>query len=662
MYRIVLDPSLMHDFEWVPSFTARLLWQHLKFDKGDNFDNFLQDVRMCSELSMERLVDFICGDEPPASRLIVVNLDEVNLLLAVGERGAFHLGKVLRLMRSCTQRGLCFFAVVLTSTAVLKMRDVLEISETNWHEFQLPPLGVRHMSEVVVDVAMRCRKDAKNDLDWASERFAIEWFDGDNPVDHMQSSHPLFLQLLKLLGGNCRFLEFAVFRMGFCPRRSQFRPLLFLSALHRLSDSRFISSICKQTASDIGDRYRGYQKSWNAVAGLLPQLIAITLFDIPLVRSTRFEDSTRKATLSVEDLEQMGIIVIDSTNRQLFSPSVPLCIPSSFPATLTPRETGHVSIRDPSDSRDWELVLLRIPLIWLQHFFAQTMAADSLRDLPLLTSHSNFLSPDGNERLTLTIVMLKMFYYVKFPQLWPECVRRVDFESTASASASSSSSSNSFCLIPLSLLFPLRLRQTDAIIRLELQGLNDLRYPYWKVEEALHQLDRRSFPAWHSKQATTAENPHFIMNKARATFADSIITTTPVLLMQDKQQVTHRRDLVKNDARNLGEDPADFKVQEAEEDERPRGAKRKKSALLQSVQEEHERSTVEVSHIFIYTTDLPLSAEDQAKLKDNEVVIHKGNSQQFYGRLLSHLKAYCVDVREGVATTVEGATVPTLEK
>ena len=124
-------------------------------------------------------------------------------------------------------------------------------------------------------------------------------------------------------------------------------------------------------------------------------------------------------------------------------------------------------------------------------------------------------------------------------------------------------------------------------------------------------------------------------------FADFAITTTPPLFVQDKQQVTERREMLVSDA-------AEHKQQ---------------FASVQSIQDEHKLCDLDaLPHVFIFTTDLLLSPEVppqrlgtrrrrakeklkgkrrkvKRKLRDNEVVIHRGNNQLFYGNLLTFLKA-----------------------
>ena len=95
------------------------------------------------------------------------------------------------------------------------------------------------------------------------------------------------------------------------------------------------------------------------------------------------------------------------------------------------------------------------------------------------------------------------------------------------------------------------------------------------------------------------------------------------------------------------------------------------SSSVQAIQDEHQLCDFDdVPHIFIYTTDLLLSpeVEDEVeeemkdeekgkrrkvkrKLRDNEVVIHCGNKQQFYSSLMTFIKACCVDV--GIATQMK---------
>ena len=660
MFRVVLHP--VQEFEYdspEKCIAGRLLWEQIKVGRSDaEFDTFQHDVRACTDISVKLVARTICADVDSASSLIILNLDEINVLLDVrNPHGGPLLTRILRSLRICSREGDCYFAVILTSTAILRLRDVLKVSHTDWHEFKLPLLGVQHMCEVVLDIARRCRAAAEQDVN-AEQDIDFSWLSHTTPASLMRT-YPLFAFVLRLLGGNCRFLELLLFRLGYCNDQGGFRPLQFLSSLRRLDDSRFLSDIRQQTAAAIHSRYPRFLTSWGAVGLLIPQLIAMTLFDVPVRRSTRFEHATSGDQISVEQLEQMGIIVIDSIRTpghgaHTASSIVPARISSDFPPSLAPpQRTGSaVRIISSPDPNDVEWVLLKMPFIWLQRLFPATMPTESLRLIPLLSSHSSFLSPDDNERLTLTIIMLKMFYYVTFPELRPWFLRSSSLPPASSSSSSSPSSSSVFsCHIPLSVLVPLRAGQPDVQLRLDLRGQEDRQHPYWNVTEADYQLDKYKFIGWLSK--AVPESPAgalFIMNKVRAAFADSIITTTPVLFLQDKQQVTERREMMVRDA----------------------AGHKQQLASVHTIQKEHSLCDLpEVPHLFIYTTDLPLSpdVEDEMeeevkdevkgkrrkvkrKLRDNEVVVHRGNNQQFYGDLVTFLKACCVDVRAGIATQI----------
>ena len=476
---------------------------------------------------------------------------------------------------------------------MLRLRGVLKVSHTDWHEFTLPLLGVQHMCEVVLDIARRCTVAAEQDVD-AEQNMDFSWLEDTNPATLMRT-YPLFTFVLRLLGGNCRFLSCYCF--GYCSNLGGFRLFQFLSSLRRLDDSRFLTDIRQQTAAAIHSRYPRFLTSWGAVGLLVPQLIAVTLFDVPVQRSTQFVHESSGKMLSVEQLEQMGIIVIDSigtpvhgarTESSIVSPH----ILSDFPPSLAlPQRTGSaVRINSGADPSDLEWVLLKMPFIWLQRLFPEKMPTESLRLIPLLTSHSSFLSPDENERLTLTIIMLKMFYYVTSPELRPWFLRAwspgsaLSSPPTSSSSSSPTASSSAFgCHIPLSVLVPLRDGQPDVLLWLDLRGLDDRQHPYWNVTEE-YQLNQYNFVGWLSKVVSrSTTGVLFVMNKVRAHFADSTITTTPLLFMQDKQQVTERREMLVSDA-------AEHKQQ---------------FASVQSIQDEHKLCDLDaVPHVFIYTTDL----------------------------------------------------------
>ena len=217
---------------------GRLLWEHIKEGRSDaEFDTFQQDVRSCTDISVKLVARTICPDVDSASSLIILNLDEVNVLLdARNPRGGPLLTSILRSLRVCSREGDCFFAVLLTSTAILRLRDVLTVSHTNWHKVQLPPLGAQHMCEVVLDIARRCTVEAKQDVD-AEQDVDFDRLSPMTPASLMRT-YPLIAFSLRLLGGNCRFLELLLFRLGYCTHQGGFRPLQFLSSLRRLNDSR----------------------------------------------------------------------------------------------------------------------------------------------------------------------------------------------------------------------------------------------------------------------------------------------------------------------------------------------------------------------------------------------------------------------------------------
>ena len=203
---------------------------------------------------------FICVDvEPRESSLIILNLDEVNVLLDARnprrQSAADH--GVLRALRGCSRQGFCFFAVLLTSTAILKLS---RCAEGQSHRVAASSSclcwALQHMCEVVLDVARRCTETAEEDVD-AEEDIGLGWLSPLTPAILMQR-YPLFALSLRLLGGNCRFLEELLFRLGYCTERhGGFSPLQFLSSLQRLHDSRFLSEIrCSETAEVLHGRYR----------------------------------------------------------------------------------------------------------------------------------------------------------------------------------------------------------------------------------------------------------------------------------------------------------------------------------------------------------------------------------------------------------------------
>ena len=491
----------------------------------------------------------------------------------------------------------------MTSTALLDIRAIRPFSGGRFIEINLPLLSVPHVYEIIIDLAKRCQRNV-NDGDG---RKKCPFTDANASADQLLKTYPLFSQLLQLIGGNCRFVEILLFIFGSCPpMNNAFYPTQFISSLSRLNDSTFLGKIRASTIDAIVKRYPVYANQ-ATLCVLAPRLVAYSLFGYLVRRTSSFENG-----ITVQILEQMGVITVIAENRRCSS---------SFGHSSGSPCTATTAKESSSDVNDYDDVTIRMPFIWLQYFYRSTMdISTSLADIPLLSSNQYHMNSDNNERLSLLIMMLKIYYGT----LFPEVLLRYGSSSSSSSVPSSSTSIE----IPLSFLVPLRKEQKDIMIKFPRVITN------WNLVEASHQVTRNNFMAFVKDQKNL-----FIMNKLRAPFADSIILSNPPLLIQDKQSVVYRQQVVQK---------ADVKEE--------------KYSVIKA---EHDKCQINnLDHIFIFTTDLPLSQSAERNLTVNEVVIHKENAHLFYGELLLLLKTYCIETREGISvcdsdSKQEGPTVTT---
>jgi hypothetical protein len=211
---------------------------------------------------------------------------------------------------------------------------------------------------------------------------------------------------------------------------------------------------------------------------------------------------------------------------------------------------------------------------------------------------------------------------------FPEMMHRYWYGDSASSASSATSSSSSFA-IPLAFLVPLRPGQSNPLIRFPSFGRID-----WKIHQPGTGVKKSNYQTFESDMKTyeTASGlkyPLFVRNVVRATFADSIILSDPILLIQDKGLVKYRL----------------WKMRGAE------GAFSDKEVDYSLIKKEHKRSWIHRSHVFIFTADPPLGEEAEKKLQDNEVVIHEKNASGFYGDVLLLLKSHCIQVRWGISVS-----------
>ncbi len=144
------------------SLAARLLWQHVKYElplvsavrSYDTFWRYLRDRSLL--LSAADVLDHICDALPAGERMLLVNLDEVNVLFpdsAVGVAAgpptpqADYLQRLLRHMLQLQIDGLGFVMPVLTATKALRVREVIRLSGCALREIPLPLLAAPYVED-----------------------------------------------------------------------------------------------------------------------------------------------------------------------------------------------------------------------------------------------------------------------------------------------------------------------------------------------------------------------------------------------------------------------------------------------------------------------------------------------------------------------------------
>jgi len=142
-YRICFGEDVVSSDELAApalSVAARLLWQHLKYElprvssvqSYDAFWRYLADRRLT--FAPADVLEHICGSVVPAAqRMLLVNLDEINVLFSDHHSGASapvtlqcqYLQHVLRSLLQLQIDGVAFVMPVLTATKALRVRELI---------------------------------------------------------------------------------------------------------------------------------------------------------------------------------------------------------------------------------------------------------------------------------------------------------------------------------------------------------------------------------------------------------------------------------------------------------------------------------------------------------------------------------------------------------
>lgn len=238
------------------------------------------------------------------------------------------------------------------------------------------------------------------------------------------------------------------------------------------------------------------------------------------------------------------------------------------------------------------------------------MKSEEFPKIRLLDSLDNILSWEANEVVTLSVIVFRLWaIYTK--SLKPEDIGKNEEKSLGQCK--------------LSELFPLRQSQQDQVIKF---------HPVFTIGHADYQVTSAFWEIFlrdHDRSKCIA-----YLNKKGASFADSFLLTDPPILIQDKQRVVSRQNVLK------GNEPKIF----------PKGL----------LQEERKKCESIGSHYFVIVTDekkrpntSSSSSEDvdmdpapdergtDEELQDNEIFISYDNMLGAFGEFLTIRRAFCVD-------------------
>jgi hypothetical protein len=636
------------------SIAGRLLHQFVKYrldrDRSE-WPAFTQDfhIERCSDLTLGVVIQFILPQPPPrpsestrshVRRVIVVNFDEVSTtLLETSEKKEMFKQILGLLIRQTHTSARCFFCILLTSTKALSVLGVPRISGVPSRSILLPLLKVEHMYEVVKYMVELCVGAVERELGEYEESRIVTLF-RQRTAEQLEREPTLryFTYLLELLAGVPRFLEKALFSMGRVAAEDLFIPELFLQSLHQVKDPHYLShTLLSEVVRAIQSKYDRFAETLQSLE-VFPLLVTCSLFKAPVRRSqsicydlVKFERSRiHNAAHSIQELEDSGVIFLVKADPQHTMTLPPenrrhharQLQPSSF---LQPSPFLRPWLTQAAEKDDLSLVMV-IPFIWMHLVAANDVRLKSPLPQVQLLSHLGWsLTPSEKERLSLSVLALRMYFRIECLQEGEEATFQVsDLFPTESRS-----------IVPSEFRLPSR-RTPESCS--------------WQIVKSNHRVTTDDFSSDHwerrcrSKaepdsdgQPAAAQHQHslrlFFQNAPQAHSADSFAFLSPPLLLQDKQRHSSKRAV---------------QLQR----QRPPSS----SFTVDDIVLEHSKCAPPTSHLFVYITDESVSLEVHSQLEENEILIHAGNEQEFFGPFLTRNKLYH-DQEEDV---VRGDPTPSL--
>jgi hypothetical protein len=141
-------------------------------------------------------------------------------------------------------------------------------------------------------------------------------------------------------------------------------------------------------------------------------------------------------------------------------------------------------------------------------------------------------------------------------------------------------------------------------------------------EHVRHRIELDNWDRFYNSKSadSTKSTATAILNASNASFADSMIITSPVILIQSKQSINQREKRIKrNTISNLN---------------------------IDVIKNEHNKCKFTQPHIFFLISDLHFDENLISNLSDNEYVISSNNEIGFYGQILAYRKLFLTSLTD----------------
>ncbi|RHZ47845.1 hypothetical protein Glove_566g42 [Diversispora epigaea] len=357
-----------------------------------------------------------------------------------------------------------------------------------------------------------------------------------------------------LLGVVGRFLEAMIFQMsviGSSVANNEFTynvAKFYQSGLRYYLEkcqyeSKYCDELLTRTKKHINEKYQRYFDHFqlNDNRELIPHVVAYSLFEWPVQRSDTIGIKNKR---KIEDLEKEELIFLEG-NRYYKK--------------------------------------IKLPFLTLHEIYS-IQNNHKLPSIRILESLDNAISPNQNERLTISVLTFR---------LWAIYQRSI------------STNASNPCSCLLSQLVPLRHGQKDILLKFS---------PVFTVRSTNKQINGKN---WNEFVSNIPSTPECIAyhNMQNAEFADSFLITEPFILIQDKQLIVSRRKVIEGYSATMLE----------------KGL----------VEKEHNKCKNVGEHIFLFVTDS--KKRNDETYKENEILITEEESKNVFGDLLTLRKLHCIE-------------------